>query len=101
MIVNVTDANLDVIVKQTSTLVIDIWADWCSPCKVLGKVIDTIAGKYSDVVFGKLNIDSNPETVNRFNIKSVPTLLVFKDGKHVKTLIGLKSEDDIIKQVRG
>ena len=99
MIVNVNDKNFDLVVGKCSFLIIDLWANWCAPCRALGEIIDKIAGKYSDVTFGKVDIDSNPETVNKFNIKSIPTLLIFKDGKHIKSLIGSRSESDLISEI--
>lgn len=99
MIINVNDNNIGLVIDKCPFLIIDLWAPWCAPCKVMGQTIDKIAGKYSDVTFGKLDIDSNLETVSKYNIKSIPTLLFFKDGKYIKSLTGSRSESDLLDEI--
>jgi thioredoxin 1 len=76
-------------VKSHPTLVVDCWAAWCGPCKMIAPVVEELARKMSgEVVFGKLNVDQNQQTAAKYQIMSIPALLVFKDGKHVDTIIG-------------
>ncbi|MEM2882770.1 MAG: thioredoxin [Candidatus Bathyarchaeia archaeon] len=85
----VTDGDFDRVVKENRLAVIDCWAPWCGPCRVMGPIIDGLASKYAGrVFFGKLNVDENPEVPSRYSIMSIPTLLFFKDGELVDRVIG-------------
>jgi len=87
--IEVTDENFDEVINKSELVVIDCWAPWCMPCRMLAPVIDELARDYAGkVVFGKLNTDENRETVMRFGIMSIPTLLIFKNGKLVDKIIG-------------
>jgi thioredoxin 1 len=86
---NITDANIDVHIKNYHTMVIDCWAPWCGPCRMVGPIIEELAKEmHGKMVFGKLNVDENPETSIKHQIMSIPTLLVFKNGKLVDRLVG-------------
>jgi thioredoxin 1 len=91
---NVTDQNFDTEVLQSSTpVVVDFWAEWCGPCKafapVMDKVATSMAGKVKMV---KMNVDESPHTPGKFNIRGIPTLIAFKDGKAVATKVGSMTE---------
>ncbi|MCK4859506.1 MAG: thioredoxin [Candidatus Omnitrophica bacterium] len=80
-------------VSKYSFLVVDCWAEWCGPCQMVHPVIESLAKKYKgEITFGKLNIEENKEIASRFGIMSIPTLLVFKDGKNVDSIIGAMPE---------
>jgi thioredoxin 1 len=70
--------------------VVDFWAEWCGPCKIIAPVLDQLAGDYAPrgLRVAKLDVDTNPKTAMRFNVRSIPTLLFFKDGRHVDTVVG-------------
>ena len=86
----VTDGNFDETVMNSSALVVDCWAPWCGPCRMLSPIIEELAGELSDkVAFGKLNVDENMKTAEKFQITAIPTLLFFRQGRLVDTLIGL------------
>ena len=71
-------------------VVVDLWAEWCGPCKMLGPIIDDLAGEYEGkVVIGKLNVDSSPGTASKYRVTNLPTLLFFKDGNIVEQHVGL------------
>ena len=77
--INITDADFDENIKKYSTIVIDCWAPWCGPCRMVGPVIDDLAKEMNGkIVFGKLNVDENQTTAVRYQIMSIPSLLVFK-----------------------
>ena len=85
----VTDADIDEQTKKYETMVIDCWAPWCGPCRMVEPVIEELAKEMQGkIVFGKLNVDENPMTSTKHQIMSIPTLLVFKNGSLVDRLIG-------------
>ena len=87
--IKITDADFDEAVKKYDTLVIDCWAPWCGPCRLITPVIEELAKEMQGkVVFGKLNVDENPMTSAKHQIMSIPTLLVFKNGDLVDRLVG-------------
>jgi len=87
--VTVTDGNFDQVVSQNPAVVIDCWAPWCGPCRMIAPTIEALASQYSGkVVFGKLNVDENPSVAMRYEIMSIPTLLFFKNGSLVDSIIG-------------
>ncbi len=92
----VTDADFDRVVQQYPLIMIDCWAAWCGPCRMVSPIIDELARDYAGkVVFGKLNVDENPKTAMRFGIMSIPTLLIMKNGKEVDRIIGAVPKQSI------
>jgi len=90
--VNVTDDSFDQdVLKSGKTVVVDFWATWCGPCKMVAPVLDEIAGENSEkITVAKLDIDQNPSTARDYQVMSIPTMIVFKDGKPVKQIVGAK-----------
>ena len=86
----VTDANFASEVEQQKGLVVvDFWATWCGPCRMVAPIMEQIAGQYAGKVkVTKLDVDANQKTAMRFNVRSIPSILFFKDGAHVDTLVG-------------
>jgi len=85
----VSDRNFEQTLKSYPLVVVDCWAAWCAPCRAIAPIVDQLAKEYSGkVVFGKLNVDENPETTQRFGIMAIPTLLVMKNAKEVDRVIG-------------
>jgi len=85
----VTDATLEKASSQYPILILDCWAEWCGPCRMIGPIIEELAGEMKGkVVFGKLNVDENVQTANKYRISAIPTLMVFKDGKLIDKLVG-------------
>jgi thioredoxin 1 len=83
------DDNFDENIKKYSLIIVDFWASWCPPCIMMAPVIEELAKKYKGkVVFGKLNVDKNRLTADRYAIMSIPTLLIFKNGKLVDRIVG-------------
>jgi len=86
----VSDRNFDQTVKNYPLVIVDCWAAWCAPCRAIAPIVEELAKEYSGkVVFGKLNVDENPETAEKFGIKAIPTLLVMKNGAEVDRIVGL------------
>jgi thioredoxin 1 len=88
--VEVTDATFASEIEQSSGLVlVDFWATWCGPCQVVAPVLDQLAGEYAGRArVAKLDVDSNQRTAMRFNVRSIPSILFFKNGRHVDTVVG-------------
>jgi len=85
----VTDANLDAATSQYPLFVLDCWAEWCGPCRMIGPIIEQLAGEMKGkAVFGKLNVDENMQTANKYRISAIPTLMIFKDGKLIDRIVG-------------
>lgn len=86
----VTDGNFgDEIEKHQGLVLVDFWAAWCGPCRMVGPVVEQLASEYeSQLKVGKLDVDANQQTASRFNIRSIPSILFFKDGKLIDTVVG-------------
>ncbi|MCW4055810.1 MAG: thioredoxin [Candidatus Bathyarchaeota archaeon] len=88
--ITVTDADFDQTVKKHPLIVVDCWAEWCGPCRMIAPVIEELAKEHAgEIVFGKLNVDENPETATKFNVMGIPTLLIMKHGAEVDRIVGV------------
>jgi thioredoxin 1 len=94
--IHVTDSNFNKIVNQHHLALIDFWAPWCGPCLALAPTIEEITEEYSGKIFvGKLDVDENPETAERFQVFSIPTLILMKDGREADRIVGLVPKKQI------
>ncbi len=87
-ILTLTDGNFDESLKENRLVLVDFWAAWCAPCRMIAPVLEEIAKETSGVKIGKLNVDENPVKAAQFQIMSIPNLLLFKDGKVVENVVG-------------
>ncbi|MGI6125532.1 MAG: thioredoxin [Planifilum sp.] len=94
-IVDVTDQNFSDEVKS-GTVLVDFWAPWCGPCKMIAPVLEELDNEIGDKLkIAKLNVDNNPETAGRFGVMSIPTLMVFKDGEMVSKMVGFQPKEQL------
>lgn len=100
--IQVTDETFATEVEQGSGLVlVDFWAEWCGPCKMIAPTLDQLATEYAGrVTIAKLDVDANQRTSMRFNVRSIPSLLFFKDGKHVDTVVGLVPKATLAERIQ-
>jgi thioredoxin 1 len=92
-----TDQNFEAeVLKSDKPVLVDFWAAWCGPCQMMGPIVDELAeemkGKYK---IGKLNVDESREIASKYGVMSIPTLIIFKDGKDVKQLVGLQNKENL------
>jgi thioredoxin 1 len=99
--VEVSDSNFDQMVLQSKTpVMVDFWAVWCGPCRMVEPIVEELAGEYEGkVTVARLNVDENPKTASQYGIMSIPTLLIFKDGAPVSNIIGFRPKAELEKSI--
>ncbi len=97
-VINVNNNNfLEEVVNSDKPVLVDFWAEWCGPCRMLGPIIDEIAEERSDYKVCKVNVSENPELAAQFSVMSIPSLVVLKEGKIVNRSVGAKPKSEILK----
>ena len=93
----ITKENFDQMVLQSAKpVLVDFWAPWCGPCRMVSPIVDEIAGERDDIAVGKVNVDEQPELSAQFGVMSIPTLLVFKDGQLANQAVGAMPKDALL-----
>ena len=95
-VLNVTKENFSQVLKSEKTVLLDFYADWCGPCRMVSPVVDEIANENPQYLVGKINVDNEPELANEFGVMSIPTLVVMKDGKIVSQAAGARAKHQIL-----
>ena len=99
MALQITDANYKELLASDKLVVIDFWAEWCGPCQMMGPIVDEVAEERNDIIIGKLNVDTQPEIALRYNVMSIPTLILFENGEEAQKSIGLISKEELLELI--
>ena len=95
-VLSVNKSNFDAVKNSEKTVLLDFYADWCGPCRMVSPIVDEIADERSDIVVGKINVDDCPELAMQFGIISIPTLIVMKGGEAVNKMVGARPKSEIL-----
>ena len=94
----ITDNTFNEVINDNDLVLVDFWADWCGPCKMLSTILDEISEERG-LLIGKLNVDENPAKMEEYSVYSIPTMVLFKSGQPVKTIIGAKPKHLLLKEL--
>ena len=101
-VLKVTKENFESeVVKSEKTVLLDFWATWCGPCRMIAPAVEAVAEENPDVVVGKVNVDEEMELAKTFRVMSIPTLVVLKNGKVTGQAVGVQSKEEIVRRVKG
>lgn len=100
MALQITDANFEEYANSGKPMVLDFWAEWCGPCRMVSPIIDELAQEYEGkVVIGKMDVDNNDDVVGKFGIRNIPTILFLKNGEMVDKIVGATSKDKFVEKI--
>jgi|SRR6188472_24378 thioredoxin 1 len=102
IVLNETNFN-DEVLKSDVPVLVDFWAPWCGPCKIMGPIIEELAKELEgkSVKIGKMNVDDNPETPAKYGIMSIPTIIIFKNGEPAEQLVGVQAKEKLLEKLNG
>lgn len=100
MALQITDANFDELANSGKLVVLDFWAEWCGPCRMVSPIIDELATEYEGkAIIGKMDVDNNDEVVGRFGVRNIPTILFIKNGEVVDKVVGANKKDTFVSKI--
>jgi len=95
---NITDNDFDDFIKNNSLVLVDFWADWCGPCKKMNPILEEVSSE-TGLLVGKLNVDENPKKSFKYSVSSIPTMVLFKDGSPVHTIMGAMPKHKLLQEL--
>lgn len=99
-VVEITKDNFEhTVLKADKPVLVDFWAEWCGPCQMMGPIVDEVAEERNDIIIGKLNVDTQPEIAMRYNVMSIPTLILFENCEEAQKSIGLISKEELLELI--
>ena len=99
-VVEITKDNFEhTVLKADKPVLVDFWAEWCGPCQMMGPIVDEVAEERDEIIIGKLNVDTQPEIALRYNVMSIPTLILFENGEEAQKSIGLISKEELLELI--
>lgn len=98
-IVTLTDSTFDDAISGDTAILVDFWAEWCAPCRIIAPVLEEIADEHTSITIGKLNIDDNPMPAAKHDVMSIPTLILFKDGVEKKRIVGAAPKHRLLQEL--
>ena len=97
---NLSESTFDEVVGSSDKpVLVDFWAEWCGPCKMIGPILEEIASEHDGISIAKVNVDENPDIARRFEVMSIPTLIMFQDGQPAKRLVGAKPKGSLLEEI--
>ncbi|PKM92182.1 MAG: thioredoxin [Euryarchaeota archaeon HGW-Euryarchaeota-1] len=100
MVKEITDAEFDKIAENNEIVIVDFWAPWCGPCRMMTPVFEELAEKHPEWTFVKLNVGENSEKAGEYSVSGIPTFIVFKDGEDVKRIVGARPLESVEREIR-
>ena len=96
-VITITNDNFSTeVIASDKPVLVDFWATWCPPCRMQSPIVDELAEERTDITVGKVNVDEQPGLAEKFDVQNIPTLIIFKGGKAVKVLVGLRSKEQLM-----
>jgi len=98
--ITATDAEFGTMISESTPVLVDFWAEWCQPCRIVGPIVDELATDYAGTLrVAKLNVDENPKTAMQYDVMGIPTLIVFKDGVEKKRIVGARPKHALVQEL--
>jgi len=98
---HISEQNFDSVKNSEKLVLLDFFADWCGPCRMLGPIIEEVAAERPDVLVGKINVDENPALAEAFGVFSIPTLVVLQNGKPIQQAVGVQPKEQLLAMLQG